>query len=67
MPGSALTAGASIIRAVHISELRTALGAVYTALGMPPPSYTDPTLTSGETVVKVAHIAELRAAVLAIE
>ena len=56
------------MRAVHITELRTALNAAYTACSVAPPTYpTDPTLTAGSTFVKAAHIAELRAAIVALE
>ncbi len=50
------------IKAVHITELRAALNAVYTTLGRALPAYTDPTLTAG-TTSKAAHIQELRNAV----
>jgi len=51
-----------VIKAVHITELRAALNAVYTKLGRTLPSYTDPTLTAG-TSSKAAHVQELRNAV----
>jgi hypothetical protein len=62
-----LTAGTTVISAVHISELRTALAQVYTAAGVAQPAYTDPVLTAGVTPVRLVHIAELRTAVIAIE
>jgi hypothetical protein len=55
-----------VIQAAHINDLRTALGEIYAAAGVAPPSYTDPVIGSG-TIVKAAHIMELRAAVIAIE
>ena len=58
--------GAASIKAVHITDLRTALDQAYTAAGRPLPTYTDPGLVPG-TTIKVAHIAELRAAIIAIE
>jgi hypothetical protein len=61
----ALPPGARI-KASHIVELRNALAAVYAALALPAPAYTDPALTAG-MVVKAAHIAQLRAAARAID
>jgi hypothetical protein len=52
---------------VHITELRSALDAVYDALAIARPTYTDPTLTAGSTPLKAAHISELRTAVLAVQ
>ena len=54
------------IRAVHVSELRTALGAVYQARGQGQPSYTDPTVVAGTTGIKAVHVSELRAAIRAV-
>ena len=48
------------IRAVHITELRTALNAVYTRLGRPLPTYTDNTTLGVGTISKAAHVQELR-------
>ena len=55
-----------MIRAIHIVEMRSALGQVYTRLGRTLPAYTDPTIVPGQTVSKAAHIQELRAAVTAV-
>lgn len=55
------------IRAVHITELRSALNGAYVAAGLTLPTYTDPTITADVTIVKAAHITELRNAVSAIE
>ena len=54
-----LSAGATMIKAVHILELRTALNQVYTKRNLALPVYTDPTLAAG-TPSKAAHIQELR-------
>jgi hypothetical protein len=48
------------IKAVHITELRTAVNAVRTLAGLPAASLTDPTITPGVTLVKAAHLTELR-------
>ena len=61
-----LTAGATVIGAQHIIDLRTALSQAYAAEGVTPPPYTDPTLGAG-TTMKAAHIAEIRAAIVALE
>ena len=55
-----------MVKAVHITELRTALDAVYTKLGRALPAYTDPTIVPGQTVSKAAHVQELRTAVNAL-
>jgi hypothetical protein len=58
----------SIIKAVDIVDLRTALQQAYVAAGRPAPSFpTDPTLAPRSIVIKVAHIQELRSAVLVLE
>lgn len=60
-----VTAGATLIRAQHIVDLRTALSEAYVAAGRTPPSYTE-VITAGITA-KAAHVEELRTAVVAIE
>ncbi len=57
----ALAAGAPV-KAVHITQLRTAVNAMRTAANLAPAAFTDPTLTSGSTIVKAAHVLELRTA-----
>ncbi len=51
------------IKAVHIDELRTALGAVYIQRGRAVPAYSDPAITANVTKVKALHVSELRMAV----
>ena len=51
---------------MHVTDLRTALDEVYTALTQTLPRYLDPTLTAG-LPIKADHITELRAAVVALE
>ena len=59
---STITAGVTGIRAVLVTDLRTALSQACVAAGRTPlPSYTDATLGVGLTV-KQSHIAELRVA-----
>ena len=62
-----LTVGATQVKAVHLTELRTALNGVYDAQGKTQPTYTDPTITAGQTAIKKAHIEEIRSSVKAVE
>lgn len=54
----------SIIRATHITQLRTAVNAVRSLAGLSAATFTDPTILS-TTRVKAAHITELRTAIAA--
>jgi hypothetical protein len=55
---SAIVAGSTIVRAVHMTELRTAVGAMVAAAGMPPLSAI---LIQPGTVIEASHLTELRA------
>ena len=63
-----LTPQVSPIKADDIRDLRSELGEALSALGLPAPSYTDPTIYStqdaghGPTPIRRAHMAELRLA-----
>lgn len=59
---STLTANVSVIRAVHINELRQRIDAVRARYTLAPFSYTDPPPTAGTTNVLARHITELRTA-----
>lgn len=59
--------GVTQIKAVYLTELRTALNGVYDKLGQVRPTYTDPTITAGQTTIKKAHVAEIRNAVKDVE
>ena len=48
------------IKKEHLQELREKLDDARNALGLPPPSYTDPTITRYITRVQAAHVQELR-------
>jgi hypothetical protein len=50
------------VKAVHLTQLRTAVDAVRALASMSGFAYTDPTLTPGVTPVKAVHINELRTA-----
>jgi hypothetical protein len=56
-----LVAGVTIVKAVHITQLRTAVNAVRTLAGLAAGSFTDPTITVGVTAVHAANVTELRA------
>jgi hypothetical protein len=56
-----LVAGTAI-KAIHLTQLRTAVNAVRTLASLGPFSYTDPTVTAGVTQVKAVHVNELRSA-----
>jgi len=56
-----ITAGSTLIKAVHITQLRTAVNVFRAAVGLTASSFTDPTLSAG-FVPKVVHITELRTA-----
>ena len=56
-----LTPAATLIKAVHMTELRTAVNAVRVLAGLSAATFTDPTLSSSVTVMR-AHVVELRGA-----
>lgn len=56
-----ITIGSTPVKAVHFSELRTAVNAVRTLAGLSVASFTDPTLSSA-VAVKAAHVTEMRSA-----
>jgi len=60
-----LSSGQTIIRAIHVTDLRSALDAAYIAAGRERPNYTD--LVLGGIYVKAVHFTELRAAVVNLE
>ena len=55
-----LTAGTTLIKAQHVTELRQAVDAVRAAANLSAATWTDPTLTAGTTAVKAVHVTELR-------
>jgi len=58
----ALAAGTDLIKATHITELRSRVNAHRAIVGMAPYPFADPTLTVGATSVKAIHILDLRTA-----
>jgi hypothetical protein len=55
-----LTAQSTVVKAVHITELRTAINTLRAAAGLGATTFTDPTLTAATTPIRVVHITELR-------
>jgi hypothetical protein len=66
MPGTftdaTLTAGSSIIKAIHITELRSRIDMLRQRFGLALYQWTDGSLAAGTTMVRMVHIAELRTA-----
>ena len=58
-----LAPGTTVIKAVHVTELRAAVNTQRSRVGLGPFPYTDPTLGQGSTPVKMVHLTELRTAI----
>ncbi len=54
-----LTVGTTLVKAVHMTELRQAVNAVRAAANLSAATWTDPTLSTSVTI-KAAHVTELR-------
>jgi hypothetical protein len=57
-----LTAGSSVMRAVHITELRTRIDALRVRFGLTAFVWTDPTLNAGTTVIRAQQFIDTRTA-----
>jgi hypothetical protein len=57
-----LLAQTTVIKAVHITELRSAIDSLRALNGLPAFTWTDSTLTPGTTPVSAVHVLELRTA-----
>ncbi len=57
-----LQPGTTIVKLVHIAELRQAIETLRARYGLPAPVWTDATLVARVTSVKAAHLTELRTA-----
>jgi glucose/arabinose dehydrogenase len=57
-----LAARVTLVKAVHVTELRLAIDQERTRRGLAAFGWTDPVLTPGITVISALHLAELRAA-----
>jgi hypothetical protein len=51
-----------VVKAAHLTELRTAVNAMRTLAGLSAATFTDPAITAQATAVKGVHITELRTA-----
>ncbi|MBP8274119.1 MAG: RHS repeat-associated core domain-containing protein, partial [Acidobacteria bacterium] len=60
-----LVAGTTMVKAVHITQLRTAINAARVVAGLTAATWTD-TLTADTTVIKPVHVTELRTALSAV-
>jgi len=60
-----LVAGSTLIKRIHLIELRTAVNAVRMLAGIGTTTFTDPTITAGTTQVKTVHVSDLRTALSA--
>jgi len=56
-----------MVKAQHLTEMRTALDQAFDFIGQPRPTYTDATITAHQTFIKGVHIKEIRAAILALD
>jgi hypothetical protein len=63
---STLTPLSSIVRAVHVTDLRGAIDTLRTRQGLAAFSWTDPNLATGVTTIKRSHLIDLRSAVTAV-
>ena len=57
---------ASVVRAVHVTELRGAIDTLRARQGLASFGWTDPALVVGVTTIKRSHLVDLRAAVAAV-
>jgi hypothetical protein len=65
-PTGTLTPGSTVIKAVHVLELRTAVDTLRAAHGLAAFGWADPTLTVGSTVAKGLHVLDLRSGLAAV-
>jgi len=61
-----LQAGATTVRAVHVTELRTRIDALRVRYELAAYSWTNPSMIAGATAISAAHIVELRTALDAV-
>ena len=52
----------TLVKAVHMTQLRTAINALRSANGLPAVAWTDPVIVAGTTNIKAAHVVEMRTA-----
>ena len=59
-----LISGSTVIKAIHLTELRTRTNALRTARGLAPIQWSDSTLAPAVTMIKADHILEIRSALV---
>src|SRR6266508_520677 len=57
-----VTAGVTVVKAAHVSELRTCVAALRAQSSLPVVNWTDPVLHPRLTVVRAVHLVEIRSA-----
>lgn len=55
-----LVAGVTVVRAVHVTEIRNAIDSMRARAGLPKVAWTDPVLAGG--LIKATHVSQMRAA-----
>jgi len=61
-----ITAGETLIRKVHMDELRSEINTNETDIGLTTTSWTDSVITAGETLIRAVHFTEARDAIVGI-
>jgi hypothetical protein len=61
-----LISGVTVVRAVHLAELRSRIDALRSSLALPAMTWTDPSIGSGSVQIKSVHLTEMRTALGAI-
>ena len=59
----ALTPGTTVVKAVHLTELRTRVNAMRRRCGLSDTAWTDPNVVPGATPVRAVHFTQLREAI----
>jgi hypothetical protein len=57
-----IVAGTTVIKAVHVTELRSRIDAIRAAKGLAAYAWNDPSLPGGAMLIRAQHILDLRAA-----
>jgi glucose/arabinose dehydrogenase len=57
-----LLAGSTVVKTIHVTELRARIDALRSVVALPPFTWTDATLLAGATTVRAVHVGEMRAA-----
>lgn len=57
-----LQSGTTLVKAVHVQEMRSLIGTLRARSGLPAYGWTEPVLAASTTTIKTVHLLELRAA-----